>query len=296
MSKVAHRDRKRKLSTEFYHHGIAAPRFISAKMLKTLHPSPSLSHADERAASFDTLPQELFCSIVAYLGPTSTTLVSLAQVTRGHRNMMKTIGDVMLPLAKTRFRIPLPMKSEFESSISLFVRHARIAKDVSDHLLVLEETLKKDFPTLETIKDTSGAGNTVTSFEVDHALDVALCLLGAGQQCDFLSHSDLEARIANCAATTALEWRVSKLCAALGAKAYKYAKVIMCDPSQEQLNSAYLQVTDEYNEEEDDFSVESNHSEDEDVNRLDKACMVMQLTVAKDLDTARQIRNTSNSK
>lgn len=291
-------DQKRKLSDSigYYCHSIVPPNFISAKMIKTDQP-PSI-HNDGNA-SFETLPQELFCSIVGYLGPTTATLCSLARVSKSHRNMMNTIGDVMLPAAKSRFRIPLPPKSIYESSICLFVRHARIAKDVYDNLLVLEETLQKDFPTLETVKDTAHCNDnvytTVTSSEVDHALDIALCMLGAGQHSNLFSESSLgssylAARIANSAATTALEWRVSKLCAALGAKAYKYAKAMMCDPAEEQFNSAYFQVTDEYNQEEDEISMESHHSEDEDMNRLDKACMVMQLTVAKDLETARQVR------
>jgi hypothetical protein len=296
-AEVSSRDRKRKLSNdslECYRPGLVPPKFISAKMMKAARRSSVIG--DEQAASFETLPQELFCTIVAYLGPTSMTLCRLAQVTKGHRDMMKTIGDVMLPVAKSRFRIPLPPMSNSESSISLFVRHARIAKNVHDNLLVLEETLKKDFPTLEDVKEAAVVSqevNTVTTSEVDRALDVALCLLGAGHYSNLFSESSLEssylvAKIANGAATTALEWKVSSLCAALGAKAYKYAKTMMCDPREVPF-SAYYQVSDEYNEE-DDYSVESQHSIDEDVNRLDKACMVMQLTVSRDIEIARQIR------
>lgn len=298
-AEVVDRDRKRKLSNRSvgcHRHDLVPPRFISAKMMKTAR--LSFVCADERAASFEALPQELFCTIVAYLGPTSTTLCRLAQVTKGHRDMMKTIGDVMLPVAESRFRIPLSPMSISESSISLFVRHARIAKYVHDNLLVLEEALQKHFPTLENIKSAAVCqeGNTVTASEVDHALDIALCLLGAGHYSSLFSESSLDcsylvARISNGAATTALEWKVSSLCAALGAKAYKYAKSILCEPAEVQY-SAYFQVYDEYHEE-DDCSVESNHSMDEDMNRLDKACMVMQLTVARDIEIARQVKLAS---
>lgn len=298
------RERKRKLSdlsdSDVYHRqGIVPPRFISAKMLEAA-PQSYISRYDN-PPSFGSLPQELFFSIVGYLGPTSPTLCILAQVTKSHRNMMKTVGDVMLPVAKARFRIPLPPKSACESSTSLFVRHARVAKDVHDNLLVLEETIRKEFPTLETIKDAAqcNADKIVTSCEVDHALDIALCLLGAGHHSNLFSESSFEssylvARISNNAATTALEWKVSKLCAALGAKSYKYAKVMMCESAEEQIYSACFQVTDEYNEEEDDLSIDSHHSLDEDMNRLDKACMIMQLTIAKDLETARQVKLAAN--
>ena len=291
---------------------IVPPRFISAKTLKSeqslhvrvdrsgLEPStfycPMLND-QATTPSFVSLPQEIFCSVVGYLGPTSTTLCSLAQVTPSHRTLMNTIGDVMLPVAKSRFRIPLPRKDESESTISQFVRHARIAKEVHDNLLVLQRTLQKDFPALETMKDnTLGTSpGIVTSDEVDQSLDVALCLLGAGQSHSyllsgsFLEKPDLAARITNSAATTALEWMVSKLCAELGAKAYKYAKVMMCDSAEEQIISP-IQVTDEYNEVDDDFSESTSQTDHDDVNRLDKACLVMQLTIAKDFETSRQVR------
>jgi hypothetical protein len=238
--------------------------------------------------------------------------------------MMKTIGDVMLPTAKSRFRTPLRPMSETESSISLFVRHARAAKDVHDHLLVLEDTLEKDFPTVESIRDNSffKSENTVLSSEVDYALDIALCLLGEGQRHHhFTIKPEFEAfegaaRLSANAATTALEWRVSKVCAALGAKAYKYAKAMMCDPAEFQFHSPYqvtdqyhelsnnyhlqyhstddfnspIQVTDEFHEGEDDFSVDSFHEENEDADRLEKACLVMQLTVTRDMEAAQGIR------
>ena len=295
-SRTVNRDRKRKSSSDpnqFYHRDVVSKQFISTKMLNTMH--QSRMHCDDDSASFESLPQEMYCFIVAYLGPTSSTLCSLVQVSRSHRDIMNTIGDVMLPVAKSRFRKPMPPKSECESSLSLFVRHARIAKYVHDNLLPLESILEKDFPTLETIEDASFSKSvsTVTSREVDHALDIALCLLGASYFNEQGSETSFQAaKIADSASTTALEWRVSKLCAAFGAKAYKYAKVVMCDPGRGELNfdSLCVQVTDEYNEDEDDFSYGSANTEDEDITRLDKACMVIQLTIAKDIKTSQQVR------
>ncbi|KAL3785357.1 hypothetical protein HJC23_011040 [Cyclotella cryptica] len=294
------RDRKRKVScgtTEVYHSITISPRLISSKILKT-SPFP-FSRRERESASFESIPQEIFCSIVAYLGPTSTSLSSLAQVTRRHNAIMKTIGDVMLPEAKTRFRVPLAPKADCESSISLFVRHARVVKSVHDNLLVLERTLAKDFPSFDSIKNEETLEDTVTSYEVDQALDVALCLLGSSQrQCHLSDQSKSEilnssSEIAVNAATTALEWKVSKLCAVVGAKAYKYAKWRMCEPVEDLLHTSY-QVTDKYHEAEDDSSLGSAHSDDEDnVNLLDKACTVMQLTVTRDIEIARQIQVAS---
>lgn len=286
------RDRKRKLSfqsNECCHHRTLHPGCINTNNVLISSRPPAIQHEDMHVASFESLPQELFCSVVGYLGPTSTTLCMLAQLTRAHGSLLKTIGDIMLPVARARFRIPLPPKSECESSISLFVRHARIAKDVHDQLSILEDCLNKEFPTSQMVKDITfpRAENFVTADELDHALDVALCLLGAGQ-CSHL-YSGSNCRIANYVATTVLEWRVSKLCAALGANAYKYVNEMMRERDVTQPNS-YVQVTDEYNQDEDECSVSSFHSEDENIYRLDKACMVMQLTMARDFEIVRQVR------
>jgi hypothetical protein len=210
---------------------------------------------------------------------------------------MKTIGDVMLPEAKTRFRVPLAPKADCESSISLFVRHARAAKEVHDNLLVLEKTLAKDFPTFDLTKDDAllKSENTVTRCEVDFALDVALCLLDTSQRYSHLIYNlqifNSASKISANASTTALEWKVSKLCALIGAKAYKYAKAMLCDSVEDLLNTPY-QVTDEYHDGVDDSSLCSVHSDDEYV-LVEKACAVMQLTVSRDIEIARQVQQAS---
>ncbi|KAL7520252.1 hypothetical protein ACHAWX_004984 [Stephanocyclus meneghinianus] len=301
-SQMVDRDRKRKVSShthELYQNIIIPPRFTSAKILRISPPSPSRS--EWQSASFEFIPQEIFCTIVAYLGPTSTSLCVLSQISRSHNAIMKTIGDVMLPEAKTRFRVPLAPMADCESSISLFVRHARAAKEVHDYLNVLEKTLAKDFSTFDSSKDDalSNSDNTVTRCEVDQALDIALCLLDLNQRYCHLSYQsnvklfNSASKIAASAATTALEWKVSKLCALIGAKAYKYAKAMFCDSEEDFFTTPY-QVTDEYHDGEDDTSLGSDHSDDEYV-LLDKACAVMQLTVSRDIEIARQIQQASGS-
>ena len=266
-------------------------------------------------ASFTSLPQELFCKIVAFIGPTSNSLCALGQITRDHRAVMTTIGDAMLPRAKLRFRTPLPPMKDCESSISLFVRHSRVAKEVHDNLEVLSGVLKKDFPVVDIpplddgMKYSSELSLThnaappalipndidiVKPAEVDTALNLALCLLGAGEQ-HYFGDMDRAIETANNAATTALEWRVSSLCGQLGAKAYKYAKSRIFSPSDDDMFSAYavtdeMPFEDESDDEQDSYFESSDAEEAEDMKRMDKASLVMQLVVLRDMDAARQIR------
>jgi hypothetical protein len=306
----------------YYDYGIVPPRFISCKMMRMTiaPPRPKISWAVEppAEASFASLPRELFCNIVAYLGPTSSSLCILNQVSRDHNVIMTTIGDVMLERARMRFRTPLPLMSEGESSVSLFVRHARVSKAVHDRLEVLNRVLRKEFPIIESsalpledttklspfdflsnhsdfdLNSTSRDRMIVVPSEVNYALNVALCLLGCWKQHYFDDPHEAQ-EIAEVAATTALEWRVSSLCSVLGAKAYKYAKSRMCRryEREDELLSAYA-VTDQMpldyecsDDEEDDMSIDSTEFEDdEDMAILDKASLVMQHVVLSQRQTA----------
>lgn len=303
-----------------HYHGIVPPRYISCKMIRQTvsPPCPATPWAEPARASYVSLPHELFCNIVAYLGPTCSSLSTLSQVNRDHNAIMKTIGDVMLQQATLRFRVPLPARSWEESSISLFVRHARVSKSVHDKLEVLDQVLRKDFPIVmissrdDAAKDpfellsiqnldpgwAPNNGILVAPSEVNHALNIALCLMGCWKQQYF--DDPHEARnIAENAATTALEWRVTSLCSVLGAKAYKYAKSRMCRRNQheDELFSAYTTVTDEMPLEEDDSDFDddddvsidsSDFDDDEDMTILDKASLVMQHVVLRKQQTARQ--------
>ena len=113
-------------------------------------------------ACLASLPVELFCNVVAYLGPTSSSLCTLCRVSRAHNIVMTSIGDVMLHRARLRFRVPLPPRmvgavnddergvgvgggvvAIVESSVSLFVRHARVSKAVHDRLEGLEGMMRR---------------------------------------------------------------------------------------------------------------------------------------------------------
>lgn len=226
----------------------------------------------------------------------------------------------MLHRAKLRFRTPLPPKNDGESSISLFVRHARASKAMHDKLEVLNQVLKKDFPVISTLSldDTNKHlplefvpkkiheptlnslfnRDTVEPSEVNNALNIALCMLGCPKSHYFDDMNEAQ-EISKNAATSALEWRVSSLCSELGAKAYKYAKSRMCRSYSEEdmLFSAYV-VTDEmpleddsdYEEDDDeDISIDPSEMEaDEDMTILDKASLVMQYVVLREQKKTRR--------
>lgn len=316
-----------------YDNQIVPPRFISSKMMRR---SNMMVHVSDRSMPrvtavttssidqqsrpcFTSLPRDLFYNVVAYLGPTSASLCTLSQVTHEHRSMMMSIGDVMLTRTKLRFRTPLPPKSTFESSISLFVRHARASKAVDDSLKVLDDVLKKDLPYINTSvfnfkeqskrmpslqSSSSLSGAIVDPSEVNRALDIALCLLGYPTTTG-LANANEARRITNNAATTALEWRVTSLCSKLGARAYKYAKSRMCRryEREDELFSSYAAVTDEmlsledddddstYDDEDDEDMSSIDPSEleaDMDMNILDKASLCMQYVVLREQQKTRQ--------
>jgi hypothetical protein len=277
-------------------------------------PILSLSSSDDGQnacgeASFSSLPYELFCNVVSYLGPTSASLCALHQVDRDHHAKLTTIGNIMLQRARLRFRTSLPPLSIHESSVSLFVRHARAAKVVHDACEILDSVLKKDFPVInpdDTAEEDTKKPScldavldidqySVKPNEVNHALNTALCLLGAGKRHYFEDDPQRADDISESAATTALEMRVYCLCSRLGAKAYKYAKSRMCrryDHEEYLFSPNYAAVTDEmplddYSDEEDgdddDISLDPSEIEiDQDVSLLEKASMVLQLVVLQD--------------
>jgi len=309
-----------------YHHcNIVPPRFISCKMMRSTlgrRPHPSTEWVEQKSdkACFVALPRELFCNIVAYLGPTSSSLCALSQVTREHNAIMTSIGDVMLGRAKLRFRTPLPPRSMNESSTSLFVRHARASKIVHDNLEVLNQVLKKDFPLIKTspsLEDVTKlpveyvsideslppAENIIVDpLEVHHALNVALCLLGCPEQ-HFFEDANEAHVIAENASTSALEWRISSLCSKLGARAYKYAKSRMCRryEREDELFSSYavtdqmpLEEESDYDEDDEDISLDPSEIEmDQDMSILDKASLVMQHVVLREQERVRQTGVTS---
>ena len=315
------------LSTTRKRKALEPPRFISLSMVTAPRtapitpppfqsilsaPSSEDDQNDSCAASYSSMPYELFCNVVSYLGPTSASLCALHQVNRDHNAKLTMIGNIMLQRAHLRFRTPLPPLSIHESSVSLFVRHARVSRIVHDACEILDSVLKKDFPVINTdvtanedMKESSTLdvidnidGDFVQPDEVNHALNTALCLLGAGKQHYFVDDPCRADAIAESAATSALEWRVFCLCSRLGAKAYKYAKSRMCrryDDEDYLFSAHYAAVTDEmeledYSDDEDiddEISLDPSEIEiDQDVSLLEKASMVLQLVLLHDAHAA----------
>jgi len=300
------------VSSSMISYKIHAPSSSSSRYSKMRRVTPQQDN-DEPQPCFASLPRELLYDVVAFIGPTSSSLCALSQVSQYHKSIMSCVGDVMLARARLRFRIPIPPMSICESSISLFVRHARASKVVHDSLQVLENVLMKDFPYICTssIEDESASATklslcsavdhpvsennvsdddssslhsridgllnvvAVEPSEVNNALSIALCLLG----CPSSIEDPKGRRIYESAATTALEWRVDLLCSVLSAKAYKFAKSRMCRRyEQEDNDMSYVQVTDEmvrFDEdgEEDSDSLNDDH---EDIS-LDPSDMDMQI-------------------
>jgi hypothetical protein len=250
------------------------------------------AEGEGEGACLASLPVELFCNVVAYLGPTSSSLCDLCQISKYHNVVMTNIGDVMLHRARLRFRVPLPPRTAMaaggaaideddggvrgavatattivESSVSLFVRHARVSKAVHDRLGVLEGMMgrwrgpssphssdaspadgrasaspagrvpdrdrRRGDPAAPSARRRDGAPPTAAAAagrpsEVRRALDVALCLLGVPDRDYFEDDPDLAHLIASQSSTTALERRVIAVCGSVGATSYKYAKSRMC--------------------------------------------------------------------
>ena len=295
---------------------------------------------------------------------------------------MTSIGDVMLHRARLRFRVPLAPRGGVavgifgggggvvslyveESSVSLFVRHARSSKAVHDRLEVLDGISRKVFPSVladyamdggddgndrrdassteaspsagseatfpdrisdldqmssrdddpsDTVGSCSDRLDVVTPSEVGRALNVALCLLGCPNPDYFVDPHEADI-ISYHASTTALEWRVHKVCGAIGVKSYKYAKSRMCrryDREDEIFYNAYHAVTDrmmmshhdnrprapsaaplddddsDYYDDDDDTVDPGDIEAEEDMMLLDKASLVMQHVYLREQDAARR--------
>ena len=148
----------------------------------------------EAQSTLELLPPELFCHVLSFVGPASTTLLAIAKVNQFFRGTMTAIGNAMLPRAQSHFRVPLAPKSPMESNTSLFIRHARICSQVLCDLTQLR-TLLLFSPTENDSK------------QVEHAMGMALELLQIGPS---LSLS--------------LERQILSTCGKCGGKAFKYSK------------------------------------------------------------------------
>lgn len=300
MDRLSNKGKKRKSTDDAvdrcygYHTAppIVPSRFISRSKTMKASSSPGYHQRSNETATF-SLPQEVFCKVVSFLGPTSTSLCCLSQVSREYRQIMALIGETMVKRARLRFVTPLPPLSQLESSLSLFVRSARVSKFVHDKLEEVDQVLSEisklplhhNGSVLCPLPLMSSSDSGLPKLQdVHHALNIALCLLGYWKQ-DFFQDPTLAQRIAKSANTTALKWRATSICSKLGATVYKFVKSRMCARHEREHELSLTDATDETDDEvdyEDDYLAEEAELEaDFDVVLLEKACLVMQYTVLR---------------
>ena len=176
-----HRHDKRLLAQETAH---------TNKRLKTSTNHPK---AGKAASPLESLPAELFCQVLSFVGPTSSSLVALAEVNKYMNSAMTAIGNAMLPRARSNFRAPLEHLSLTESCTSLFVRHARTCSAVLNKLTHLRQLLL-----------------TQSNDNMEEAMGMALRLLEIGPT---LSES--------------LERQILATCGKCGGKAFKHCKYVL---------------------------------------------------------------------
>ncbi len=291
--------------------------------------SPTWIRVEEQQeqACFDSLPLEVFYNIVAYLGPTSSSLCHLSQLTHEYNSIMTSLGDVMLHRALLQCRTPILANSPSESSISLFVRHARVSRAIQDKLEVLENVSQMDFPSNTDSASSEDCHESPTevprslSFEaaltecrnrkialpwdILNALNIALCLLGCTVHHYFTNANDPKEVSTKHAVKIAMERRVTNLCSKIGAKAYNYAKsrMVRRQEREDQVFSAYntaatseehseegeSDVDDDDDEDYDNIFMESSEQEgNDDVLILEKSCLVMHYVVLRQQQNATQ--------
>jgi len=264
------------------------------------------------------LPQELVFKIISYIGPRSSSLLNMSQLDTHFHRLMTRVGDAMLIRAQSNFRILLPKLHPVESSLSLFMRHARCCKEIESKCNQLKHILAKDCivgsilgpVVVRSLRVTSPQGilqnnsdnnnnsdnhnkpvcvmNAVTLEEIDTALTIALEIIGQDVLSYFLATrhvmikdvdenliaSERRNIIQHCSAT--LENRVLSLAGQCGGKVYKYIKM-------RQIIRTGCSNIDDTN---DLGGKESAESKDEE--RMDRARLLMQLVICRDLELAKQ--------
>lgn len=154
------------------------------KKLKTANQSP-----------VESMPPEIFCQVLSFIGPTSDSLVALSEVSKFMNNTMRAIGDAMLPRARANFRVPLAPKSPIESGTSLFLRHTRTCSNVLDELTKLRKLLSQ---------------SDIDVADMEKAMDMAMRLLEVAPTL-----------------SVSLERQILSTCGKCGGKAFKYSKFLL---------------------------------------------------------------------
>lgn len=201
------------------------------------------------AGSLGSLPPELFCHVLSFIGPTSSSLLSLSQLNHSFHGTMKAIGNAMLPRACAHFRAPLPRKTVLESSTSLFVRHARTCSRIINDLAELRNLLNR-------------AQGSLTMNDVKTAMDLALSLLEISPS---LSAS--------------LERQILTTCGKCGGSVFKYCKgrlvQALGEPVSDDVSPPTLRRRNE----------ELSKNEE----RLDMSRLIMQIVVCREWQLSKEL-------
>lgn len=170
-----------------------------------------------KTSVLEWLPAEIFCQVLSFVGPTSTSLVALSEVNKYMNKTMNAIGKAMLPRAHSNFRVPLQARSPMESCTSLFLRHSRTCCKVLTELTQLRVRLNQH------ISDMA---------DVDQAMAMALRLLEVGPT-----------------VSVSLERQILSTAGKCGGKAFKFTKSLVLqnlardishDDHQDRLDTARL--------------------------------------------------------
>lgn len=267
------------------------------------------------SSNLSGLPQELILMIISYLGPQSNSLLKMAQVHKRLYHTMAQVGDALLLKAQANFRTLLPKLHPLESTLSLFIRHIRCYTDIQTKCLQLKRILAKDFVVgcclgsivIRSIKSGQDASSSEASFanvknevvsieEVDAALDMSLELVGQDALSYFLSSGSLMIGdvdlnlltsrrrnvIQHC--SESMEHSILSLVGQCGGKVYKFMK--MRHITRDALFSIGADAVDTA-----DIEAPCDYA---DVDRMDRARLLMRLVICRDLQLAEQGQGRRN--
>jgi hypothetical protein len=294
-----------------------ARRLDTDTTITTIHidqlPPSSLARRQAQApepdeTNINSIPQEIFLKIISFIGPASSSLLSIAQVSKRHSALMAQVGDAMLTRAQSNFRVLLPKLHPMESYLSLCIRHVRCCHDIQKKCTTLKQGLDKDFlvgccldtlvrgnvnnfglnevpssPNKAPQNDTKATANeSITMKEIDDALNLSLELLGADTISYFMANRPMATNsitflgqkrssiIQHC--STALEYQVLALCGRCGGKVFKYMKLRNWLRNEgTNVTSLFSDIVERWKDEE----------------RMDRARLIMQLVLSRDLELSR---------
>jgi hypothetical protein len=185
--------------------------YSSLSSTSTLHGTKKLKTANH--SPLESMHPELFCHVLSFVGTTSTSLVTLSEVSKYMNNTMGAIGNAMLPRAQANFRVPLEPKSPTESRTSLFLRHARICSSVLYTLTELRKILSR--PETDVADMEKAMGMAVYLLEVAPSLSLSL------------------------------ERQILSTCGKCGGKAFKFSKYILVHGLSQTTNGVSLSTLQE---------------------------------------------------